>query len=76
MALQPADRLLLYTDGLTDVIDESGRLFSLQRLIPIIQRHTELPLGELCGAVFADLEAYQGDAPQNDDMTILVVEVK
>lgn len=76
MALQPADRLLLYTDGLTDVIDESGRLFSLQRLIPIIQRHAELSLDELCAAVFADLEAYQGDAPQNDDMTILVVEVK
>ncbi|MBX3059953.1 MAG: SpoIIE family protein phosphatase [Anaerolineae bacterium] len=75
MRLEVADRLILYTDGLTDVVDEHGRIFSPAQLFPVIQQHAQLPLPNFCQAIFAHLEAYQGHAEQFDDMTLLVVEV-
>jgi sigma-B regulation protein RsbU (phosphoserine phosphatase) len=73
--LKPADRLVLYTDGLTDGMAPDGRPFGLDRLLSLLQSHAHLPPPDLCAAAFADLLAYQGDADQYDDMTMLVVEV-
>lgn len=75
LALEANDRLVLYTDGLTDVVNEHGRLFSPAQLFPVMQQHAHLPLPNFCQAIFADLETYQGNAEQFDDMTLLVVEV-
>jgi sigma-B regulation protein RsbU (phosphoserine phosphatase) len=73
--LEPGDRLVLYTDGLTDVVAPDGRPFGLDRLLSLLQSHAHLPPPDLCAAAFTDLLAYQGDADQYDDMTMLVVEV-
>jgi len=75
IALAPGDRLVLYTDGLTDAQSSDGRAFGLERLVELLQAHAELPPGELCTAVFASLAAYQGSAEQYDDMTMVVVQV-
>ncbi len=75
LQLEMDDRLILYTDGLTDVVDEHGRIFSPAHLFPVMQQHAHLPLTTFCQAIFADLEAYQGNAEQYDDMTLLVMEI-
>jgi sigma-B regulation protein RsbU (phosphoserine phosphatase) len=74
--LAPGDRLVLYTDGLTDVLAPDHRLFGLGRLKGLIETHASLPPVRLCEATFADLAAYQGSAEQYDDMTMLVVGVE
>ena len=74
--LLPGDRLVLYTDGLTDALDENGRFFGLDRLLALLQSQAGLPPFELCQATFNRLAAYQGHAEPFDDMTMLVVEVK
>jgi serine phosphatase RsbU (regulator of sigma subunit) len=75
MDLAPGDRLVLYTDGLSDALAPDGRRFGLGRLVSTLQSHADLPPNELCAITFAELDAYQGDAGQYDDMTMLVVEV-
>lgn len=74
--LAAGDRLVLYTDGLTDALAADGRSFGQSRFISLLQSCASLPPDELCAAVFSDLAAFQGPAEQYDDMTILVVEVK
>jgi sigma-B regulation protein RsbU (phosphoserine phosphatase) len=73
--LLPGDRLVLYTDGLTDVMAPDSQRFGRGRLVPLIESHAHLSAEELCAVTFASLAAYQDHAEQYDDMTMLVVEV-
>ncbi len=74
--LAPGDRLVLYTDGLTDVLNEAGKRLELPQLTQLLQKHVHRNAGDLCSCVFDDLAAYQGQTEQYDDMTILVVAVE
>jgi sigma-B regulation protein RsbU (phosphoserine phosphatase) len=76
IALAAGDRLVLYTDGLTDVLSPDGRRFELEQLQRILRSHADREPDELCDATFADLAAYQRDAEQYDDMTLLVIAVR
>jgi serine phosphatase RsbU (regulator of sigma subunit)/uncharacterized protein YigA (DUF484 family) len=76
LELAPGDRLVLYTDGLTDAVGPDGRPFELDRFISAVQSCADRTPNELCKAVFAEVAAYQGAAGQFDDMTLLVVEVR
>jgi serine phosphatase RsbU (regulator of sigma subunit) len=76
MDLYPEDRLVLYTDGLIDIVSASGQPFGLERLLTLLQSHTTLPPADLCAATFTDLAAYQQTAEQFDDMTMLVTSVQ
>jgi serine phosphatase RsbU (regulator of sigma subunit) len=76
ITLAPGDRLVLYTDGLSDALASDERPFGLKRLTALLQSHAHLAPVELCAATFAALAAYQGEAGQYDDMTMLVVEVE
>jgi serine phosphatase RsbU (regulator of sigma subunit) len=76
MILSPGDRLVLYTDGLTDVQAPDGQFFDLERLERLLKSYADLSPAEICAATFTDLVAYQGDAEQFDDMTLLIVQVE
>jgi serine phosphatase RsbU (regulator of sigma subunit) len=73
--LLPGDRLVLYTDGLTDASAPDGELLGLGRLCELLQGCTEPEPSDLCDAVFNSVSDYQEDAEQFDDMTMLVVQV-
>lgn len=73
--LRPGDQLALYTDGLTDVFAPDGEIFGLERLSALFRTHAALDPEAFCLATFADLAAFQGEAEQFDDMTLLVIGV-
>lgn len=73
--LHPGDTLVLYTDGMTDVVSPDGKLYDLNRLRSLLLGHAALPPQDLCSATFRDLDAYRGEAEQYDDMTMLVLAV-
>jgi sigma-B regulation protein RsbU (phosphoserine phosphatase) len=70
------DRLILYTDGLIDILSTGGQPFGLERLLTLLESHANLPPSDLCATTFADLAAYQQAAEQFDDMTLLVTSVQ
>jgi sigma-B regulation protein RsbU (phosphoserine phosphatase) len=76
VALEPEDRLVLYTDGLVDVLNPDGRLLGREGLRTMSAAMAEETPDALCARIFTDLKAYRGNAPQYDDMTILVVAVE
>ena len=74
--LRSGDRIVLYTDGLTDVIGPDGEMLAREQLTELVRKHAALPPAGMCRALFDDLAAYQGDVPQFDDMALVVVGVE
>jgi len=78
--LAPGDRLLAYTDGVTEARDiEGGRMFGEKGLNEWLQTQSNLPLAELPQTLLAHLCAFgsteDGGAPSlEDDMTLLCVQ--
>jgi serine phosphatase RsbU (regulator of sigma subunit) len=73
--LQPGDRVIFYTDGITEARSPAGELFGIQRLVDLLVRThaAELPAPEtLRRVVHALLEHQQHHL--SDDATLLLVE--
>jgi serine phosphatase RsbU (regulator of sigma subunit) len=72
--LQPGDKVIIYTDGLTDAHSEEGQLFGTKRLLGVISRHQKVSCSELHQAILEEFEEFTREAEQADDVTLLVVE--
>lgn len=73
--LKTSDRLILFTDGLTDVADSEGQFSGHARLETLLRARASLPADQICVAIFSDLASFRGQAEQFDDMTLMVLEV-
>jgi serine phosphatase RsbU (regulator of sigma subunit) len=73
--LAPDDRLVLYTDGITDVFDGSGESFGRGRLEGLLRTFCGLRPEEMIDAVFAAIAHYCGEEEPFDDRTMLVVQI-
>ncbi len=73
--LLPGDRLVLYTDGLSDLRCPAGTAYQREALLALFQQFAALHPQEICQAAFDELARFQAGAEQADDMTLLVMEV-
>ncbi|HEX2313968.1 MAG TPA: PP2C family protein-serine/threonine phosphatase [Thermomonospora sp.] len=73
--LQPRDRVLLYTDGITEARDRHGQEFGLQRFIDFVIRHTAdgHPIPETLRRLIRTLLDHHVE-PLRDDATVLLLE--
>jgi sigma-B regulation protein RsbU (phosphoserine phosphatase) len=74
LTLTPGDRLFLYTDGVTEAMDENGEQYSEQGLLATLTGQPPCAIDALTGAAIAAVKQFAGAAPQSDDITIMVVE--
>lgn len=73
MRLSPGDALFQYTDGVTEATDAQERLYGADRLLQSINRGAQLPPDRLLPFLKEDIDAFVGDAPQFDDITMLAL---
>lgn len=71
LELAPGDALFLYTDGVTEATDAEKQLYGEERLATALNSHKDYAPKELLSAVRDDVEAFVGQAPQFDDITVL-----
>ena len=69
--LAPGDEIFLYTDGVTEATDVHNRLYGDERLKNVLNHLAGADAGNVCRGVKQDVDAFVGDAPQFDDMTML-----
>lgn len=69
----PGDLLVLYSDGIPEAQNESGTFFGEERFLAVLDRHRGQPAGQVKAAVLADVRAFVGNAPQFDDLTLLII---
>ena len=75
VVLQSGDRLLMYSDGIPDTMNEDGEVFGAARLLESVNKHNQLSLDEMLRSLTGDLGEWRGEATVNDDVSILALEV-
>jgi sigma-B regulation protein RsbU (phosphoserine phosphatase) len=71
--LAPGDRLVVYTDGVTEAEDPAGRLFGEERLRAALDACPRPDATGLVEAVRAAVRDFAGTASQSDDITLLAL---
>lgn len=71
--LRAGDTLLIYSDGASEANDVASNEFGMDRLTESLRCAREKPCGEILDHLIADIDAFAGEAPQFDDITLLVI---
>ena len=72
LTLAPGDLVFLYTDGVTEAVDESSELYGEERLQDALSRTAgDAPAKDVLAAVGAAVKNHAGNAEQADDITML-----
>ena len=69
------DRLILYSDGITECTNSNQVQFSVERLIDILEKGRNLPLRKLMESIEEGLRLWRKNDDFEDDMTLLAIEI-
>ena len=73
MDLAGGDTLFLYTDGISEAMNEQGDMFEEARVASVLATGHEVPVNAVIDNVTVALSAFVGGASQSDDITCLVL---
>ncbi|MEI9971548.1 MAG: PP2C family protein-serine/threonine phosphatase [Ignavibacteriota bacterium] len=76
LPLAPGDRVVIYSDGVTEAQNQNSEFFGRKRLNEILTKHA----GESCAAIHDAIQegvaTFTEGAPQSDDITVVVLEYR
>lgn len=73
VTLLPGDALILYTDGIPEAQNHAGELFGEKPLIDVVKANLGKSAGDLQASILDAVHQFVGDAPQFDDITLMVL---
>lgn len=76
LELRSGDLLVIYSDGFSEAMNRRFEEFGEDRLLEVVKAHRGLPPDALIEEAFKSVKQHTGDAPQTDDMTIVVLKVE
>lgn len=72
--LAPGDKLVIYTDGVTEAQNAAGQFFGKKRLFEIVATRAVEGCTQLHEAIQDGVVGFAAGAPQSDDITVVVLE--
>jgi PAS domain S-box-containing protein len=73
--LQPDDRIVLYTDGITDVFNSKGEMLGIEGVQEIVRKTSCLPAHEMKQGILDGVAAWR-EGPPTDDVSLMLVHVR
>lgn len=74
--LKTGDRLILYTDGITDAVNSEGTRLGHETLIHLTRRYASLPFADFIDKIVSEVQSYIGSEKQRDDIIVAVLEMQ
>ena len=71
--LKPGDMLFVYTDGLTEAMNDSGELLGRELVQQVASEHVSDSAQQLVELMEAEVHRHAGNAEQSDDITLLAI---
>ena len=75
LKLESGDKVILYTDGIVEAMNETEEIFGFDRLLEVVKNAQSMTAETLMNEVIAKVNEFAGDAPQHDDITVIVLNV-
>ena len=75
-SLNPGDKLILLTDGITESINNDGEEYGVERLYSLLKKNVALPCDEILKVILADYHDFVDINKRKDDETIMIIEIK
>ena len=76
MQLAPRDHVVFYTDGIVEAMNKNEEIFGFERLLEVIQGASAMNAEALLKEILDRVNVFVGEAPQHDDLTVIVVSVE
>ena len=76
LTLGAGDRLFLYTDGVSEATDTENQLYGEPRIREFLNNNFNVEATTLLHDLKADIDEFVGEAPQFDDITMLMLDYK
>lgn len=76
LAVQPGARLLMVTDGVTEMFDSNGKCFGRDRLAEAHSATVDRTATEAAEHIRVALEGFRQDHPRHDDVTLVIVDFR
>ena len=76
LSLLPGDRLFLYTDGVPEATNIDNKLYGEDRLLSFMNKNATVDAVTLLPALKSNIDEFVGEAPQFDDITMLLFDYK
>jgi len=73
--LQPDDRVVIYTDGITEVFDARGEMLGIPGVEEIVRQTSCLPAERMKQGILDGVAAWR-NGPPTDDVSLLVVHIR
>jgi len=73
LALEPGDILALISDGVYEYNNKEGEEFGEDRVAEVFRTHHHLSMAELTDRLIKSVQQFGGAAPQQDDITLVLV---
>ncbi len=72
ITVAPGDTLFVYTDGLTDRINEKGDFYSIDRVAAVLEQKPHAELSAVYDAIFSDVSGFSATEEFKDDIAFVV----
>lgn len=73
MTLAPGDKLLMYTDGLTEMFNAAGDEYGVARVHSLAKKHAATEPQAILSACLEEIRNFSTSAKQGDDLTLMVL---
>ena len=75
LKLEAGDKVILYTDGIVEAMNEEEEMFGFDRLLESVKDSQNMTAETLLNEIKIKVNEFAGSATQHDDITIIVIQV-
>jgi sigma-B regulation protein RsbU (phosphoserine phosphatase) len=75
LELTPGDKLIFYTDGIVEEMNEDKEIFGFERLLEAVQEARSMNADSLLKEIIERVSGFSGGVAQHDDLTVIVLNV-
>jgi sigma-B regulation protein RsbU (phosphoserine phosphatase) len=76
LQLKSEDKVVFYTDGIVEAMNEEEELFGFDRLLEAVQEARSMGADSLLKEIMNRVSEFAGGAAQHDDLTVIVLSVE